>query len=327
MTFPCPNHIECPGSDSPLANLSCEGAEPDGPTYIGRYSPTQQDSDPLPNHFDSDSCLGVCTSQISQAEADQCAEQATMTCLGDGATDPTNQNPDPGDSEPRTQFCNDGGSVQVACPDGTLFSYPVQACQVFSFSKEQANKIAISQARIQANARKVCLSSITSECCIGVSYSSNLTATGNHTGSVFNYWAVTSGVLPTGLSLETQGYGGATNRITGTPTVAGNFDFSIRFTDPVGAYMEKNFTICVLDITSDPAGSDATHLPDANFAEDYTVTLEAPACATAPLSWQIVDGELPIGLTLDEETGIISGTCVDDPDDYTFTVRLQTAAS
>lgn len=328
MTFPCAKHIDCPGSDSPLANLSCEGAEPDGPTYIGSYVPNRQDTDPLPNHFETDSCLGVCTSQISQADADHCAELAAIICLGEGSTDPTNQDPDPDPDDPtRTVYCNDAGIVQVPCPDGSLFNYPVAACRSTAFSKAEANNIAISLARNEAKEQKSCLSGITSECCVDAPYSADLTASGVNTGTIFNFWAVTAGALPDGLSLDVIGVGTSANKITGTPTVAGTFSFTIQFTDAIGGYTRRNYTICVIDITCDPPGSDPVHLPDAVFSDDYYAVLQAESCAAGALNWQVVGGALPIGLQLNPETGVVSGVCADDPGDYTFTIQLQTNAT
>lgn len=58
---------------------------------------------------------------------------------------------------------------------------------------------------------------------IGVSYSATLTATGGQSPYTF---AVTSGSLPTGLTLNS-----ATGVISGTPTAGGTFNFTITVTD------------------------------------------------------------------------------------------------
>lgn len=53
-------------------------------------------------------------------------------------------------------------------------------------------------------------------------------------------WSLVSGQLPPGLSLsESPG------RITGTPTVAGTFTFTVRVTDDRGAFAERTFSITI----------------------------------------------------------------------------------
>ena len=60
-------------------------------------------------------------------------------------------------------------------------------------------------------------------------------------GGVPDYnWTLVGGELPPGLSLsESPG------RITGTPTTAGTFSFTVRVTDDRGAIAERTFTITI----------------------------------------------------------------------------------
>lgn len=69
-------------------------------------------------------------------------------------------------------------------------------------------------------------------------------------------------------------------------------------------------------ITSPPAGALDPGTEDAA----YSVTINATGTGT--LVFSIVDGALPAGITLDPDTGIISGT-TSDPDIYDFTVRVR----
>jgi len=47
-------------------------------------------------------------------------------------------------------------------------------------------------------------------------------------------WSVVAGTLPSGLDLPKR-----ENSVTGTPTTAGTFTFTVRVTDDVGAFREQ----------------------------------------------------------------------------------------
>lgn len=70
---------------------------------------------------------------------------------------------------------------------------------------------------------------------VGTSYSANLSASG---GTAPYTWAVVSGQLPNGMTLS-----GAV--ISGTPTVAGTFNFSVTVTDASGWTATKALSIVV----------------------------------------------------------------------------------
>ena len=54
-------------------------------------------------------------------------------------------------------------------------------------------------------------------------------------------WSVVAGALPPGLELPKR-----ENTISGTPTTAGTFTFTVRVTDDLGAFSEKEFSITIL---------------------------------------------------------------------------------
>jgi hypothetical protein len=71
---------------------------------------------------------------------------------------------------------------------------------------------------------------------LGLAYSSTLSATG---GASPYSWSVSSGTLPTGLSLSSSG------AISGTPTVAGSYPFTVAVKDAASASASKSLGITV----------------------------------------------------------------------------------
>ncbi|MGH3159031.1 MAG: putative Ig domain-containing protein [Streptosporangiaceae bacterium] len=121
------------------------------------------------------------------------------------------------------------------------------------------------------------------------------------TGGVKPYtWSVSAGSLPTGLKLART-----TGIISGTPTTAGTATFTVAVTDaespPVTATAGETLTVAAgLAVTT-------TSLPGGTADQSYSATLSA-AGGVAPYTWSISAGSLPAGLSLDPETGTISGT-------------------
>jgi hypothetical protein len=62
---------------------------------------------------------------------------------------------------------------------------------------------------------------------VGTPYGATLTATG---GLPPYTWSIISGSLPPGLVLDSSG------NITGTPTVAGTYNFTVQVVDPLGNF-------------------------------------------------------------------------------------------
>ncbi len=69
---------------------------------------------------------------------------------------------------------------------------------------------------------------------------------------------------------------------------------------------------------------DTTELPDGQVGVSYEATLEATG-GTEPYTWAIVDGDLPPGLDLDADTGVISGTPTESST-FDFAVEVTDAA-
>ena len=131
---------------------------------------------------------------------------------------------------------------------------------------------------------------------MGIPYNQTLTASG---GTTPYSWSIPAGLLPPGLALDP-----ATGIISGTPTTAGIFSFTVRVTDDAGATEARTLYITIVN----PAPTITTSsLPDGEVGIPYNQTLTASG-GTTPYSWSIPAGLLPPGLALDPATGIISGT-------------------
>jgi hypothetical protein len=111
-------------------------------------------------------------------------------------------------------------------------------------------------------------------------------------------WSTAAGGLPPGLFLNS-----GTGRITGTPTVAGSFSFTVRVNDSAGGEITQVMT---LRVTAGLAITDCP-LPITVVGQPYSATATVQSGAP-PFTWSLAGGALPDGLTLDPSTGTISGT-------------------
>ena len=129
----------------------------------------------------------------------------------------------------------------------------------------------------------------------GSGYSQPVTATGGQTPYTF---AITSGGLPAGLTLNPNG------TLSGTPATAGTASFSITATDGNGCTGVRSYSITVsapANITIQPET-----IPGGTVGVPYSQSLTATG-GTGPYAFTVTGGSLPPGLTL-STTGIISGT-------------------
>ncbi len=134
-----------------------------------------------------------------------------------------------------------------------------------------------------------------------VAYSQPLLASGG-TG---NYaWTISSGSLPPGIGLNG-------NVLSGTPTQAGTFPFSVTVRD-TGVGGVSSPAPQPLSITINPNSNSELHitssspLPSGTFGSQYSMQLTATG-GTQPYQWSVSGGALPPGIGL-SSTGLLSGT-------------------
>jgi hypothetical protein len=143
----------------------------------------------------------------------------------------------------------------------------------------------------------------------GSAYSQALSASG---GSGPYTFAVTAGSLPPGVAL-------AGTTISGTPTQAGTFAFTVRATGAGGASGTRAFSLRVALALA--PGS----LPDAVTGVAYGQQLSVAAGGAQPFFFRLVDGALPDGLGF-TGSGVFSGTPT-RAGTFSFTVEASDASA
>jgi subtilisin-like proprotein convertase family protein len=130
------------------------------------------------------------------------------------------------------------------------------------------------------------------------------TQTGGASGGAAPYtFAITAGSLPDGLSFQDNG--DDTWQITGTPTVSGDFDFTVTATDVHGCHGSQAYSV-----TIDCTGTTITiddDLTDGTVGVDYTTQDVTAGGGSGSYSYAVTSGAVPTGLTFHAD-GTIDGT-------------------
>ena len=117
-------------------------------------------------------------------------------------------------------------------------------------------------------------------------------------------WSKTSGNFPPGLTFNTT-----SGQISGTPTMAGVFQFTLQVIDSA-IPAQTATTPAPLSITvSAPAPLQVTPsvLPGGAVATPYSTSVQATG-GVQPYTWSVASGQLPAGLSLNPGSGEITGT-------------------
>ncbi|RNL66150.1 hypothetical protein EFK50_00525 [Nocardioides marmoriginsengisoli] len=128
---------------------------------------------------------------------------------------------------------------------------------------------------------------------VGSGYSTTLTKTGNA-----GTWAVTGGALPANLTLNPT-----TGVISGTPTTAGTYPFTVTFSETATALNDSQ--ALSLKVYAQPAITTGT-LADGVKGAAYSQQL-ARSGGSGAGTWAVTAGTLPAGVTL-TPGGLLAGT-------------------
>jgi hypothetical protein len=144
-------------------------------------------------------------------------------------------------------------------------------------------------------------------------YAAYTSVTLNASGGTAPYqWDISSGALPTGMSLSSAGV------ISGTPGSApGSYAFTARVRDANNCVSTQALSVRVVcpPITLTPST-----LADAQQFAAYSAVLLDGTGGSAPYTFSIQSGALPAGMSL-TNAGLISGTPTATPGDYTVVIR------
>mgnify|MGYP001160174596 CR=1 FL=1 len=124
-------------------------------------------------------------------------------------------------------------------------------------------------------------------------------------GTGIHTWSVADGALP----LATGALSATTAELDGTVGAAGDYSFTLRVTDGVGAVATRTFAAHVNPFPE----IDTVSLPWAVAGRPYRARLAAHG-GTPPFEWRGDSGVAAVGLTVDGATGALSGTPVSGAD-------------
>jgi CshA-type fibril repeat protein len=139
------------------------------------------------------------------------------------------------------------------------------------------------------------------------------------TGSPTPTFTVSSGALPTGLSLDPT-----TGVLSGTPTAAGTFTFRVHAASSAGSVTTGLLTVLVTPTATVPSFTAATPPNTGSVATLYGPYSFAASGSPAPV-YARASGNLPPGLLLDPLTGELTGLPL-IAGSYTFTVSATNSA-
>jgi len=157
---------------------------------------------------------------------------------------------------------------------------------------------------------------------VNVPYSEAITA-GGSTPDTYVF-TVSAGLLPPGLALNpTTPPPLKTVNLSGTPTVAGNYSFTITATDADNCLVSQAYAMLVNPLACPTITLSPTVLPNPVVGVPYSQTISATG-GRAPYTYAVTAGALPADLTLNAVSGVISGVPT-IAGDYYFTITATDA--
>jgi uncharacterized protein (TIGR03437 family) len=148
---------------------------------------------------------------------------------------------------------------------------------------------------------------------LGSPYSAALNYT--VTGAWPYTWTISQGALPPGLQIASEN-----GVISGTPTAAGSYTFTVHVADTAGNTATKTYTVTVSEAT---LRITSATLPTATIGVPYSFQLAVTGGA-APYTWRSIS-RLPLNVFLGPGTGLLSGT-PGETGEFDLTVEVRDSA-
>lgn len=296
----CGYKIVCAdGIDFPISNYTSEG-----PEQVQQFHSVL-----FPESWVKQGCLSLCVSNVSQAAADLCALTQAAACNpppicvgstcsgGNGGGGGGNEGGGgDGGGGGANVFYNTAQDCSVNCPDGSPFTSTIPAGTFSASTQAAADARANAYACELSRASLLCIGDLTNDgACAGTAYTGIVGILSVR--GVFNV-EVISGDLPVGFSLT---FNNQSFTISGNTANPGQYDFRVKVDDVIGNSDEKDFTLYVIEITQDS-------LPNGTVGAAYSQTLTSTGPVEGVVTWAVISGALPDGLTLNTATGAITGS-------------------
>lgn len=144
-------------------------------------------------------------------------------------------------------------------------------------------------------------------------------------GAGGNVWALDSGTLPPGVT-GIPGSGTPTVSLSGTPTSAGSYPFTVRVTDSLGGYDTQAYNWVIAPAGTTPLAITTSSLAAGVQGEFVSRQVSASGGTGAGYQWSLLSGNLPPGVGGLPATGTPAVTLSGTPTasgTYSFAVQVE----